>query len=221
MLWSTRIWLGKVSLDYDSNYDSIASCLDWFDYATAILKEIQDKVRQQEEAQVRKDREPYLKVLRFLWVDSIISWLTILGVGGGVEKTEGIGGQVGGIFDRRVAEVVRSKTSQSLIDSIINVKLADRSPRSDVKKALSKLILLYHPDHVDIKEHGGKYFVLCEEITKALTKKYEFFKWLIDRFDFGSPNMGRRYLMLREFELDFLFFSLLAVYDKDLKWFIK
>ncbi len=48
--------------------------------------------------------------------------------------------------------------------------------RSEIKKLLQQLILLYHPDHVSEDEHGKKYKVLCEEVTKILTAKYECFK---------------------------------------------
>ncbi len=48
--------------------------------------------------------------------------------------------------------------------------------RKEVKTLLTKLISAYHTDKVNKHVHGNKYFVLCEEITKALVKKCEHFK---------------------------------------------
>jgi hypothetical protein len=44
-----------------------------------------------------------------------------------------------------------------------------------MKKTLQQAILHYHPDK-QLADHGRKWFVLCEEITKTLTNKYEYFK---------------------------------------------
>ncbi|CAL4237620.1 unnamed protein product, partial [Meganyctiphanes norvegica] len=44
------------------------------------------------------------------------------------------------------------------------------------KQALKKAIVHYHPDKQNVKLHGMKWFVLAEEITKVLTRKYEYFK---------------------------------------------
>lgn len=43
----------------------------------------------------------------------------------------------------------------------------------DYKKLLVKTLSVYHPDKVDEKQHGMKWKVLCEEITKMLTFHYE------------------------------------------------
>ena len=42
--------------------------------------------------------------------------------------------------------------------------------------SLQKAVIHYHPDKVDVKEHGMKWKVLCEEIEKILTRKYESYK---------------------------------------------
>ena len=44
------------------------------------------------------------------------------------------------------------------------------------KKAMMKLVTIYHPDRVDRAVHSDKYHVLCEEITKELTNRYQRFK---------------------------------------------
>ena len=38
---------------------------------------------------------------------------------------------------------------------------------------LQKAVIHYHPDKVDVEEHGMKWKVLVEEIEKVLTRKYE------------------------------------------------
>jgi hypothetical protein len=43
-------------------------------------------------------------------------------------------------------------------------------------RLLRKVMTKYHPDRVDKLQHGMKYFVLCEEISKVLTFKYESWK---------------------------------------------
>ena len=48
--------------------------------------------------------------------------------------------------------------------------------REEIKKRVQKMILVYHPDHVNKEKHGNKYFVLCEEVTKFLTSIYESMK---------------------------------------------
>lgn len=45
-----------------------------------------------------------------------------------------------------------------------------------MKKSLCKAIQHYHPDKINVKEYGIKWKVLCEEITKRLTNKYESWK---------------------------------------------
>lgn len=44
------------------------------------------------------------------------------------------------------------------------------------KKRLQKAILHFHPDKVDVKEHGWEWKIMTEEITKYLTKRYEIIK---------------------------------------------
>lgn len=46
----------------------------------------------------------------------------------------------------------------------------------NLKKALCHAIQHYHPDKIMVEEHGIKWKVLCEEITKRLTNKYESWK---------------------------------------------
>uniref|UniRef100_A0A7M5XJG0 Uncharacterized protein n=2 Tax=Clytia hemisphaerica TaxID=252671 RepID=A0A7M5XJG0_9CNID len=43
----------------------------------------------------------------------------------------------------------------------------------NLRKFIQKMLLYYHPDKVDESEHGSKWKVLCNEITKILTSKLE------------------------------------------------
>ena len=57
-------------------------------------------------------------------------------------------------------------------------KLDDKNldQRAKVKKAFLTAIQHYHPDKQDEEEHGKKWAVLCEEITKLLNGRYEVHK---------------------------------------------
>ena len=44
------------------------------------------------------------------------------------------------------------------------------------KKVLQKAVLHYHPDKINVEKDGRKWQVLCEEITKEFTRKYESYK---------------------------------------------
>ncbi len=48
--------------------------------------------------------------------------------------------------------------------------------RLEVKKVLQKAVLHYHPDKVDAEKHGIKWKLLCEDITKQFTRRYECYK---------------------------------------------
>ena len=46
------------------------------------------------------------------------------------------------------------------------------------KKALMRLVTVYYPDRINKVTYTDKYHVLCEEITKELTKRYNQLKLL-------------------------------------------
>lgn len=47
------------------------------------------------------------------------------------------------------------------------------SGTKEFKKLLLKALAVFHPDKVDEKDHGMKWKVLSEEITKMITSYYE------------------------------------------------
>ena len=48
--------------------------------------------------------------------------------------------------------------------------------RKDMKALLRNAVIHYHPDKIDVEKHGTAWKVLCEEISKYLSCKYEIFK---------------------------------------------
>ena len=49
-----------------------------------------------------------------------------------------------------------------------------KSPnKKEIQKILQKAVLHYHPDKQNAEEHGMKWKVLCNDITKLLTSRYE------------------------------------------------
>ena len=42
----------------------------------------------------------------------------------------------------------------------------------------NEVVVIYHPDHVDKDLHTEKYYVLCEEVTKEWTFRYNNLKGL-------------------------------------------
>ena len=48
--------------------------------------------------------------------------------------------------------------------------------KKGLKKVFQKAVLHYHPDKQDKEKYGKKWEVLCEEITKNLTRVYECYK---------------------------------------------
>ena len=57
---------------------------------------------------------------------------------------------------------------------LVHEKNLEKQPYAEMKKIFQKAVTHYHPDRQ--KAHGEKWVVLCEEITKVLTAKYEKFK---------------------------------------------
>ena len=44
------------------------------------------------------------------------------------------------------------------------------------KKILMKMVTYYHPDRIQKEVHGMKYLVMCEEINKILSSRYNCMK---------------------------------------------
>lgn len=57
-----------------------------------------------------------------------------------------------------------------------NHKLGSTDTKNATRAALRQAIGHYHPDKNPADEHGAKWHVLCEEITKRLNLKYEAYK---------------------------------------------
>ncbi|XP_070196958.1 uncharacterized protein [Littorina saxatilis] len=68
-------------------------------------------------------------------------------------------------------------------------KLGEVSPtpeQSKLKRLYQKAVIHYHPDKIQVDEHGSKWKVLTEEITKLLNGHYEFFKGCSEKLNVSS-----------------------------------
>ncbi len=55
-------------------------------------------------------------------------------------------------------------------------KEINKMDNKGLKKVYQKAVLHYHPDKQDKEKYGRKWQVLCDEITKHLTRIYEAYK---------------------------------------------
>ncbi|KAL9988513.1 hypothetical protein ACROYT_G002967 [Oculina patagonica] len=130
---------------------------DWYKECIATLQRYQEEVRQRDEEEKRKVREKYL-----------------------------------GELSKELEDIKENNTSAiALIKHVYNTyppKTPSWEKPSDddmakwdslecgtkeFKKVLVKALAVFHPDKVDEKEHGMKWKVLSEEITKMITSYYE------------------------------------------------
>ena len=63
-----------------------------------------------------------------------------------------------------------------LISILFETQVSDYLNPTEVKKLYLKAVIHYHPDKVSEEEHGKKWKVLTEEITKILLRTYECYK---------------------------------------------
>ena len=57
-------------------------------------------------------------------------------------------------------------------------ELPKKIPADDLKKLYRKALGHYHPDKVDKEKHGMQWYVLCDEISKVLSSRYQNLKEL-------------------------------------------
>jgi len=84
-------------------------------------------------------------------------------------KEANIGAPVGLL--RHIYKTYPPKNTEHKLDD------TDLDKASKLKKVLLTAIQHYHPDKQDKEEHGRKWAVLCEEITKLLNGRYETYKF--------------------------------------------
>jgi len=107
-----------------------------------------EEIRQQERQQYIKELEAELKDL----------------------KEADVGSGAEGLL-RHIYKTYPPKNPEHKLDD------EDLDDRDKVKKALLTAVLHYHPDKQDTGQHGRKWTVLCEEITRLLNGHYETYKF--------------------------------------------
>lgn len=128
---------------------------DWFKNCAEILERYQKETVAAEEEKWNKEREEIVKEL-----EKELK---------GIDKADQKDSQE---FLRYVYRVFPPKNKDHKLEA--SVKRKGQHVEHDVlKKTLQKAIIHYHPDKVDTEQHGKVWKVLCEEITKRLTCRYE------------------------------------------------
>ena len=138
--------LSKV-IGYERNLHS----MDWFKLAASLLKEIQD------ESQKKEDEEWTNK--RKVFVEQLSDELKMLKE----HEDDDHEDLVIFLFDKMPPKHRPEGEWKHMLQE---------GQENGWKKCLMKLVTVYHPDRVDKATHTDKYHVLCEEITKELTKRY-------------------------------------------------
>jgi len=131
--------------------------LDWYKDATKFLKGMQDEKQRQEDELWQNQRKVYMeelseevRTLQSHENDSHHQFLVFL-------------------FDKFPPKHRQDGEWKHLVPK-------KEDDGQSMKKTMMKLVTIYHPDRVDKTVHSSKYHVLCEEITKELTKRYNLLK---------------------------------------------
>jgi len=130
-------------------------CTGWYKTCTEALQRYQSEAITNDEAIRQKEREKYIKEL-----EAELKDLKEANVGHGAE----------GLL-RHIYKTYPPKNPEHKLDD------KDLDKCLKMKKTLLTAIQHYHPDKQDKEEHGRKWAVLCEEITKLLNGRYESYKF--------------------------------------------
>jgi len=140
------------ALGEDKNLHS----LEWFNLATSLLREIQ------EEAQRKEDEEWSSK--RKVAVEGIKEELKQLAE----HEADSDEDLVSFLLDKLPPRHRPAGDWRHLEEEV----RASEAHSKERKRAFQKLVTIYHPDRVDKEKFDDKYHVLCEEICKELTSRY-------------------------------------------------
>lgn len=133
---------------------------DWFKDCTEILQRYQKETVEQESQKWQNDREVYLKEL-----ESELKAIQQEDIQHTFTRSEG--------FLKYIYKTFPPVNPDHKLEGVPDVGAMEAA---DLKKVLQKAVVHYHPDRIDVEKHGKKQKVLCEEITKYLTRRYETFK---------------------------------------------
>lgn len=132
------------------------SC-DWYKECVTTLQRYQEEVRQRDEEEERKVRAKYLEELKEELED--------------IKKNNT--SAVALIKHVYTSYPPKSSSWEKPADNEMTKWDSLERGTKDYKKLLVKALAVFHPDKVDDKEHGMKWKVLSEEITKMITNYYE------------------------------------------------
>ena len=130
-------------------------CMDWFNSATNMLKEIQNAAQQKEDEEWQNKRKVFM--------DQLVNEMKLL-----QEHKDDLHKDLVAFLFEKMPPKHRPEEEWKPL-------LLDGQEKG-WKKTLMKLVTIYHPDRVDKSVYTGKYHVLCEEITKELTRRYNCLK---------------------------------------------
>ena len=131
--------------------------LDWYKDATKFLKDMQDEKQKQEDELWQNQRKVFM--------DQLSDEVKLLQSHEGDTHCQFL------IF---LFEKFPPKHRQ--VDEWKHLVPEGEDNGISMKKRMMKLVTIYHPDRVDKTIHSSKYHVLCEEITKVLTNRYNCLK---------------------------------------------
>ena len=131
----------------------------WFRDASEIISEYQTEEKRKEEKEWEKSRKKYLVSLKSK-LDILKHNMTRLSI----QK------MLVWLYTEHPPKHVGAHKFN------VNVKEISDAPGDALKKLLAKAIVYYHPDKINVEDHGMEYKVWCEEIVKNLTGKYEMMK---------------------------------------------
>ncbi|KAL8559222.1 hypothetical protein ACOMHN_040346 [Nucella lapillus] len=126
---------------------------EWYEFARSTVERYQQEQVRATEDQHQKEREEVMKVIKEE-VDTLKDKHTDLSKQGFLQF----------IYTTYPPKHPDHKAPESDFDI------------SELKKLYQKAVIHYHPDKVDVEEHGKTWKVLSEEITKLLTSTYETLK---------------------------------------------
>lgn len=132
---------------------------EWYRVAMEIIKRAQEDKRRAEEAQYQADVEKFKEELK----DELAALEALTKEGEDGKKPS---------MQQILTHIYTRHPPKSKPD----YKLPEKMTADDLKKLYRKALVHYHPDKVDKKVEGMKWFVLCSEITKLLTGRYEVLK---------------------------------------------
>jgi len=152
----------KEVLDLSGTLERNMYTFTWFTDASQMLQDLQDEVRKVEEEKWNNHRKIYLEQLKVE--------LKKNGEKNSATHIDYIKFVLAEFPPKHRPETEWTKYKTGVKDPVCGDSM------TEMKKTMMKLVTIYHPDRVQADVHGEKYLVLCEELTKSLTYRYNCLK---------------------------------------------